>query len=274
MSTLDRRLVALAQKVNLRLQQLDSSVAPGLFTSLANGLAPASGGGTVNFLRADGSWAAPAGGGGGSSGVSSFNARTGAVVLTSGDVTGALGFTPQTAGSYVVTSNNLSDLSSAAAARTNLGLGTAATHPATDFQAAGSYLTANQTITLSGDATGSGTTAITVTIGANKVTRGMLAATAGATILGATAAGNVADLTAAQAKTFLAITTGDVSGLGSAASQSTATFAQTANNLSDLGSASTARTNLGLKTGALVNISVGTVAPGSPATNDLWVDTN
>ena len=35
------------------------------FTSGAKGLAPASGGGTTNFLRADGSWAAPAGGGGG-----------------------------------------------------------------------------------------------------------------------------------------------------------------------------------------------------------------
>lgn len=34
-------------------------------TSIAAGLAPASGGGTTNFLRADGSWAAPAGGGGG-----------------------------------------------------------------------------------------------------------------------------------------------------------------------------------------------------------------
>lgn len=34
------------------------------FTSGAKGLAPASGGGTTNFLRADGSWAAPPGGGG------------------------------------------------------------------------------------------------------------------------------------------------------------------------------------------------------------------
>lgn len=33
------------------------------FTSSASGLAPASGGGTANFLRADGAWAAPAGGG-------------------------------------------------------------------------------------------------------------------------------------------------------------------------------------------------------------------
>ncbi len=43
-----------------------------VFTTSANGLAPASGGGSVNFLRADGIWAAPAGGGGGSSAYTSL----------------------------------------------------------------------------------------------------------------------------------------------------------------------------------------------------------
>jgi hypothetical protein len=38
---------------------------PPTFTSGAAGIVPASGGGTTNFLRADGSWAAPSGGGGG-----------------------------------------------------------------------------------------------------------------------------------------------------------------------------------------------------------------
>jgi hypothetical protein len=37
-----------------------------LVTSTDAGLAPATGGGTTNFLRADGTWAAPAGGGGAS----------------------------------------------------------------------------------------------------------------------------------------------------------------------------------------------------------------
>jgi hypothetical protein len=37
-----------------------------LFTTALKGLVPASGGGTTNFLRADGNWAAPPGGGGGS----------------------------------------------------------------------------------------------------------------------------------------------------------------------------------------------------------------
>ena len=47
-----------------------------------------------------------------------------------------------------------------------------------------------------------------------------------------------------------------------------------ASNLSDLANVTTARTNLGLGTAAVRNISVGTTAPASPATNDLWVDTN
>jgi hypothetical protein len=38
------------------------------FTTALKGLAPASGGGTTNFLRADGTWAAPSGGGGVSDG--------------------------------------------------------------------------------------------------------------------------------------------------------------------------------------------------------------
>jgi hypothetical protein len=40
------------------------------FTTSLKGLAPASGGGTTNFLRADGTWAAPPGGGGSPGGVS------------------------------------------------------------------------------------------------------------------------------------------------------------------------------------------------------------
>lgn len=43
-----------------------------LVTTSNAGLAPASGGGTTNFLRADGTWAAPPGGGGGGSGNNYF----------------------------------------------------------------------------------------------------------------------------------------------------------------------------------------------------------
>ena len=52
-------------------------------------------GDTTKFLRNDGTWAVPASSSGG---VSSFNTRTGAVTLSSGDVTGALGYTPYQTG--------------------------------------------------------------------------------------------------------------------------------------------------------------------------------
>lgn len=46
------------------------------FTSGAQGVVPASGGGTTNFLRADGTWSAPAGGGGGATLTSKIIAAT------------------------------------------------------------------------------------------------------------------------------------------------------------------------------------------------------
>jgi len=52
-----------ADPVDLTAAQLTAML--DAFTSGAKGLAPASGGGTTNFLRADGTWAAPPGGGGG-----------------------------------------------------------------------------------------------------------------------------------------------------------------------------------------------------------------
>ena len=71
------------------------------FSSSLKGLAPASGGGTTNFLRADGSWAAPAGGGTGTvtsvsvvtaNGVSGSVANpttTPAITLSLGDISAA-----------------------------------------------------------------------------------------------------------------------------------------------------------------------------------------
>src|SRR5215475_7527214 len=53
-----------------------------LFTASANGAVVASGGGTTNFLRADGTWAAPATA---AAPVTSVFGRTGAIVATSGD---------------------------------------------------------------------------------------------------------------------------------------------------------------------------------------------
>lgn len=69
----------------------------------------------------------------------------------------------------------------------------------------------DQTITLSGDVSGSGTAGIVTTIGANKVTLGMMAQVATATFLGRSTAatGNVEAMTVANAKTLLAITNVD-----------------------------------------------------------------
>ncbi len=121
--------------------------------------------------------------------------------------------------------DNLSDLPSPATARTNLGLGTAATEDAADFA-----LTANNLSDLADAATA-------------RTNLGLgTAATADAADFAATA-NNLSDLASASAaRTNL--------GLGTAATEDATDFAQVANNLSDLADASTARTNLGLGTDA------------------------
>lgn len=71
----------------------------------------------------------------------------------------------------------LSNLTSNGFVKTSGGDGTLSVDTST-------YLTGNQSITLSGDISGSGSTAITTTIGSNKVTVGMLAQAAANTVLG------------------------------------------------------------------------------------------
>lgn len=107
----------------------------------------------------------------------------------------------------------------------NLGTSVTATTPATSnnsttvattaFVKAQNYLTANQTIVLGGDVSGSGTTSITVTIANGVVTNAKLANMSAATIKGRSSGsgtGAPEDLTAAQVKTILNIAATDVSG--------------------------------------------------------------
>jgi len=77
------------------------------------------------------------------------------------------------------------------------------------------YITGNQSITLSGDISGTGTTAITTTIGANKVTNAMLAQVATGTFHGrvTAATGNVETLTGTQATTLLDVFSSTLKGL-------------------------------------------------------------
>lgn len=109
-----------------------------------------------------------------------------------------------------------------------------------------------------GDVTSSSGSA-TLSIGANKVTRGMLAATAAAAILGATAAGNVADLTAAQVKAILALTDADIARLGSI---------QTASYTAAIGDANTM---VRMNSGSAMNF---TVPPNSSVAFPLWSEIN
>lgn len=89
-----------------------------------------------------------------------------------------------------------------------------------------SYLTGNQGITLSGDISGTGSTAITTSIGSNKVTLGMLAQLATATFMGRVTAGtgNVESMTGTQATTLLDTFTTSLKGLAPASGGGTTNF--------------------------------------------------
>lgn len=112
--------------------------------------------GTAYDLSADRTWTITA------AGVSSFNSRTGAVSLTSGDVTGALGFTPIGLTSIGATnplfySSTYGTFSIQVANTSQGGYLTSADWNTFNSKApAGSYLTANQNIFFnpSGDVTG------------------------------------------------------------------------------------------------------------------------
>jgi hypothetical protein len=128
----------------------------------------------------------------------------------SGSGTTAITFTLATVNSNVGTFNNVTVNAK--------GLVTSASNV--------SYLTANQTITLSGNVTGSGTTSITTTIGTNVVTNAMLAQIATARIKGRVTAGtgNVEDLTGTQVTTLLDNFTSALKGLAPASGGGTTNF--------------------------------------------------
>jgi hypothetical protein len=144
--------------------------------------APTATGGTNTTQLATTAFVQSAVAGGGS--VASVFGRSGTVVATTGDytvsqVTGAaplaspaLTGTPTFAGS----TSGTTGLRASAVASGTLTLPAGTDTLATQTYVTGQgYLSSNQSITLSGDVTGSGTTAITTAIGSGKVTNAMLA---------------------------------------------------------------------------------------------------
>jgi hypothetical protein len=137
--------------------------------------------------------------------VISVNGYIGAVTLTKSDV--GLGSVENTALSTWAGTTNITTLGTIVAGVWNgTAIGDSYISSATNWNAAylwgnhasAGYLTANQSITLSGDISGTGTTTITTAIGANKVLNTMIRQSAALSVIGrsANSTGDVADIAA------------------------------------------------------------------------------
>lgn len=186
-----------------------------LFTSTEAGLVPLSGGGTANFLRADGTFAAPAGGGD--------------MVLASAQTNSALKtFLNGTFGLRNVANTFTALFTNAITAARTYTLkdadGTLAfTSDITGVNSGTN--TGDQTITLTADVTGTGTGSFATTIAANAVTNTKLADMAANSfkINNTGAASDPIDGTVAQVKTLLAYTPADIGAATAAQANATHT---------------------------------------------------
>lgn len=190
-----------------------------IFTSVLKGLVPASGGGTANFLRADGTWAAPPAGGSASWGSITGTLSTQTDLQSALDARQPLDVDLTTIAGLTATTDSFMQAKAGAwAARTiaqvKADLGLAGTN------------SGDQTITLTGDVTGSGTGSFAASIGANAVTNAKLATMATASFKGRTTAGTgtVEDLTAAQTTALLNTFTTTLKGLAPASGGGTVNF--------------------------------------------------
>ena len=196
------------------------------FTTSAKGLAPASGGGTVNYLRADGTWAAPASGGGGEANTAS-NINVGGVAIFKQKTGMNFEFRGINAASSKVTValdavNNEIDVDVAEASLTLGNLG--GSIDLSGAKASG-VLAAARFPALTGDVTNTaGTLAATIASGA--VSNGKLANVATATFKGRASAGSGVpeDLSSAQATALIDVFTGTLKGHAPASGGGTANF--------------------------------------------------
>jgi hypothetical protein len=154
------------------------------FTSSLQGLVPASGGGTVNFLRADNTWAPPP------SGFANPMSTQGDIIFENATPAPARLAGPTSATKQFLTST---------------GTGSTANNPAWGTIAAGDIPTLNQNTTGSAGSIS----------GTNVITNSNLSQMAANTIKGNNTGSpaNATDLTASQAKTLLAIGESDVTNL-------------------------------------------------------------
>lgn len=123
-------------------------------------------------------------------------------------------------GTEVISSARAISAASVAATGTVTGSNLSGTHSG----ASSGTNTGDQTITLTGDVTGSGTGSFAATIGANKVTFAKFVAASAASMVGATAAGNFAELTPASARSVLGLATIATSGSGADLTAATVTY--------------------------------------------------
>lgn len=161
-----------------------------------------------------------------------FNNKQGTITLTTTGSSGASTFVTGTLNvpTYTLTglggqplATNLTSLAGLTFASTSFVKMTATGTFSLDTA---TYLTGNQSITLSGDISGTGTTAITTAIGSNKVTNAMLAQVVTASFLGrvTSATGNVETLTGTQATTLLDVFSSSLKGLAPASAGGTSNF--------------------------------------------------